>query len=75
MDGSTRPSDKLYGVSLVCLDVKHGKIRWQRKTADPLVGGVLVTVGGVAFTGEGNGNFSAFGAGATRHGATSWMRA
>ncbi len=45
---------------LSAIDLKTGKMRWQRKTADPLVGGVLVTAGGVVFSGEGNGNFSAF---------------
>ena len=37
-----------------------GKIRWQAKTAEPLIGGVLATAGNLVFTGEGNGNFSAF---------------
>jgi glucose dehydrogenase len=39
-----------------------GKIRWQAKTAEPLIGGVLATAGNLVFTGEGNGNFSAFNA-------------
>ncbi len=32
------------------------------KTAQPLIGGVLATAGDVVFTGEGNGDFSAFNA-------------
>ncbi len=53
---------------LAAIDVtKTGKIIWQRKTADPLVGGVLATAGGVVFTGEGNGNFSAFDAKSGEH--------
>ena len=28
MDGTSRPGDNLYTVSLVCLDVNTGKIRW-----------------------------------------------
>ena len=47
--------------TLTALDTRaSGKIRWQVKTADPLIGGVLATAGGVVFTGEGNGDFSAF---------------
>jgi glucose dehydrogenase len=38
----------------------NGKIRWQVKTEQPLIGGVLATAGGLVFTGEGNGNLSAF---------------
>jgi glucose dehydrogenase len=33
---------------------------WQNKIDQPMVGGVLVTAGGLLFTGEGNGNFNAF---------------
>ena len=47
-----------------------GKIRWQVKTAEPLIGGVLATAGDLVFTGEGNGNFSAFNA---RTGALLWQ--
>lgn len=39
---------------------EKGKIRWQHKTAQPLVGGVLATAGGLVFTGEGDGHFDAF---------------
>jgi glucose dehydrogenase len=37
-----------------------GKLRWQVKTAQPLIGGVLATAGGLVFVGEGDGNFAAF---------------
>lgn len=37
-----------------------GKLVWQRKTDQPLVGGVLATAGDLVFTGQGNGDFSAF---------------
>ena len=47
-----------------------GKIRWQVKTAEPLIGGVLATAGNLVFTGEGNGNFSAFDA---RNGKLLWQ--
>jgi len=37
-----------------------GRIVWQKKTENPLVGGVLATAGGLVFTGEGNGYLNAF---------------
>jgi len=45
---------------LSAIDLSSGKIAWQNKTAQPLIGGVLATAGGVLFTGEGNGNFNAY---------------
>ena len=45
---------------LSAIDLNSGKIAWQNKTAQPLVGGVLATSGGLLFTGEGNGNFNAY---------------
>ena len=47
--------------TLSAIDLKAGgKIKWQQKTNEPLIGGVLATAGGLVFTGEGNGDFSAF---------------
>ena len=47
--------------TLTALDTRaRGKIKWQVKTDQPLVGGVLATAGDLVFTGEGNGNFNAF---------------
>ena len=37
-----------------------GAIKWQVKTAQPLVGGVLATAGDLLFTGEGSGMFNAY---------------
>jgi len=37
-----------------------GKILWQKKIDDPMVGGALTTASGLVFTGEGNGQFNAF---------------
>jgi alcohol dehydrogenase (cytochrome c) len=37
-----------------------GKIAWQVKTPQPLIGGSLATSGGLLFTGEGNGAFKAY---------------
>ncbi len=45
---------------LSAINLSTGKIAWQNKTAQPLVGGVLATAGGLLFTGEGNGNFNAY---------------
>ncbi len=46
--------------TLTAIDLSTGAKRWQSKTPDPLVGGVLATAGGVVFTGEGRGVLSAF---------------
>jgi len=49
---------------LSAIDTQHsGKIKWQVKTPEPLVGGVLATAGDLLFMGEGNGNFNAFDSG------------
>lgn len=55
---------------LSAIDLRTGKMRWQRKTDQPLIGGVLATSGGLVFMGEGNGSFSAFDADT---GATLWQ--
>lgn len=41
------------------IDLNSGHLRWQHKTPEPLVGGVLATAGGLIFSGEGNGNIDA----------------
>jgi alcohol dehydrogenase (cytochrome c) len=46
----------------VALDVETGKIAWQYKTPQPLIGGVLATAGNLVFMGEGDGWFDAFNA-------------
>lgn len=45
---------------LSAISLADGKIRWQQKTEQPLLGGVLATAGGLVFTGEGNGRFNAY---------------
>ena len=45
---------------LSSIDLATGKIAWQNKTAQPLIGGLLATAGGLVFTGEGEGNFNAY---------------
>ena len=42
------------------ISVNTGKLLWQKKIDDPMVGGVLATGGSLVFTGEGNGYFDAF---------------
>jgi glucose dehydrogenase len=58
---SLEPSGSPSWGTLSAIDTKRsGKIRWQVKTAQPLVGGVLATAGDLLFTGEGSGNFNAY---------------
>ena len=57
---SSEPTDDARWGLLSAIDLGNGKIRWQQKTEQPLVGGVLATAGGLLFTGEGNGNFNAY---------------
>lgn len=45
---------------LSSIDTTTGKISWQNKVEDPMVGGVLATAGNLIFTGEGNGHFNAY---------------
>jgi alcohol dehydrogenase (cytochrome c) len=45
---------------LSAVNIDTGKIAWDYKTEQPLIGGVLVTAGGLVFNGEGNGLFRAF---------------
>ncbi len=45
---------------LSAIDLGTGKIAWQNKTAQPLLGGVLATAGGLVFIGEGDGHFNAY---------------
>ncbi len=48
--------------TFTAINVKDGKIVWQNRIDDPMVGGALVTAGNIVFTGEGNGHFNAFNA-------------
>lgn len=47
---------------LVAIDMESGKIAWQYKAPQPLIGGALATAGNLVFMGEGNGWFDAFNA-------------
>ena len=57
---ASEPTDDPRWGLLSAINLSTGKIVWQNKTAQPLVGGVLATAGGLLFTGEGNGNFNAY---------------
>jgi glucose dehydrogenase len=54
------PPGETWG-TLTALDMtKGGRVLWQVKTPQPLVGGTLATAGGLVFTGEPNGRFNAY---------------
>jgi alcohol dehydrogenase (cytochrome c) len=53
------PAEEQWG-NITAVDYNTGKIRWQVKTQQPMIGGILATAGGVVFTGEGNGLFRAY---------------
>lgn len=53
------PTEEQWG-NVTAVDYNTGKIRWQVKTEQPMIGGILATAGGLAFTGEGNGYFKAY---------------
>lgn len=57
---SSEPTkDPRWGV-LSAINLTTGKMRWQVKTEQPLMGGVLATRGGLVFMGEGDGKFNAY---------------
>jgi len=57
---SSEPTkDPRWGV-LSAINLTTGKIRWQVKTEQPLMGGVLATRGGLVFMGEGDGKLNAY---------------
>ncbi|MFQ5659886.1 MAG: pyrroloquinoline quinone-dependent dehydrogenase [Gammaproteobacteria bacterium] len=52
-------SEEQWG-NVTAVDYNTGKIRWQVKTQQPMIGGIMATAGGLVFTGEGNGLFKAY---------------
>src|SRR5712691_8486640 len=62
------PTEEQAG-NITAVDYNTGKIRWQVKTPQPMIGGILATAGGLVFTGEGNGRFRAYDA---RNGNVLW---
>src|ERR1700741_127133 len=55
----TIPGEEQSG-NITAVDYNTGKIRWQVKTPQPMIGGILATAGGLVFSGEGNGKFAAY---------------
>ena len=53
------PTEQQAG-NITAVDYNTGKIRWQVKTPQPMIGGILATAGGLVFTGQGNGTFAAY---------------
>jgi alcohol dehydrogenase (cytochrome c) len=53
------PGEEQYGL-YSAVNLNTGKIAWQNKVPQPMMGGALATAGGLTFTGEGNGNFNAY---------------
>ena len=53
------PGEEQWG-TYTAINLATGKIAWQNKVAQPMMGGALATAGGLTFTGEGNGNFNAY---------------
>jgi glucose dehydrogenase len=47
-----------YGL-LTAIGLGDGRVRWQHRTPNPLIGGVLHTAGNLVFSGEGSGEFFA----------------
>lgn len=57
---SSEPTKDPRWGTLSSIDLASGKIKWQVKTTQPLMGGVLATRGGLIFMGEGDGFFNAY---------------
>ncbi|GAC1338590.1 MAG: methanol/ethanol family PQQ-dependent dehydrogenase [Beijerinckiaceae bacterium] len=53
------PTEESAG-NVTAVDYNSGKVKWQAKTPEPMIGGILATDGGLVFTGEGNGLFKAY---------------
>ncbi|MBE9636947.1 pyrroloquinoline quinone-dependent dehydrogenase [Salipiger mangrovisoli] len=53
------PEEEQWG-NVTAVDYNTGAIAWQVRTAEPMIGGILATAGGLVFTGEGNGLFKAY---------------
>lgn len=73
VDGSNYPNGKLWlggafknaageeqSGNVTAVNIDTGKIAWQAKTDQPMIGGALATAGNLVFAGEGNGWFKAY---------------
>jgi PQQ-dependent dehydrogenase (methanol/ethanol family) len=63
------PGEAQWG-TVSAVNLQTGKIAWQVKTEQPMIGGATATAGGLVFTGEGNGWFKAYDA---RSGRVLWQ--
>jgi alcohol dehydrogenase (cytochrome c) len=63
------PGSTQFG-NITAVDYNTGKIKWQVKTPQPMIGGILATAGGLVFAGESNGWFKAYDA---RSGGILWQ--
>jgi alcohol dehydrogenase (cytochrome c) len=52
------PGEKQWG-RVAAVNIDTGKMAWKHDTEQPLIGGGLLTAGGLYFFGEGNGSFNA----------------
>jgi glucose dehydrogenase/mono/diheme cytochrome c family protein len=57
---TNKQKPKIQTGSFTAIDTDTGKIAWQYKAHQPLIGGALATGGGLVFVGEGSGAFDAF---------------
>jgi alcohol dehydrogenase (cytochrome c) len=55
------PSEESFG-NVTAVNYDTGKIKWQVKTPQPMMGGPLTTAGDLVFAGEANGWFRAYNA-------------
>jgi alcohol dehydrogenase (cytochrome c) len=62
LGGSLEPDENSQGF-LTAIDALTGEIRWQYRSAEPMVGAVTTTAGGLVFAAETAGNLLAFDAG------------
>jgi len=53
------PGSDQFG-NVTAVDYNTGKIKWQKKTPQPMIGGTLATAGGLVYAGEGDGWFRAY---------------
>ena len=53
------PGEDQWG-NVSAVNVDTGKIVWQAKSEDPMIGGTLTTGGNLTFAGEGDGSFNAY---------------
>jgi glucose dehydrogenase len=53
------PGEEQWG-NVTAVNIDTGKIAWQAKTDQPMIGGALATAGDLVFAGEGNGWFKAY---------------